>query len=244
MNLCIDIGNSQVKTAVYSGTRITGKSSWADIGPREVEEIKNDYPQIKNVILCSVRHDDRDLITYLRNKFSFLLVLDHETAIPVENLYESKTTLGKDRLAAITGANNNYPGRSVLVVDAGTAITYDIINESGHYLGGNISPGIALRFRSLHEFTERLPLVGPRKDVPLLANNTEESIVSGVMNGILFEMQLFINRMEEQFRNLVIIFTGGDAKYFDKKLKNTIFVDPDLIFTGLNRILTYNVEQK
>ncbi len=244
MHLCIDIGNSQVKTAVYSGTRIIGKSCWDAIGRPELKDIKKDYPNIKNVILCSVRNDNPDLITSLRENFPFLLVMDHETAIPVKNLYKSKTTLGNDRLAAITGANNNYPGRAVLVVDVGTAITYDIINESGHYLGGNISPGIAMRFRSLHEFTERLPLVGPRDDVPLLANNTEESIISGVMNGILFEMQLFIDRIEEKFRDLVIVFTGGDAKYFDKKLKNTIFVDPDLIFTGLNRILTYNVRQK
>jgi len=244
MHLCIDIGNSLVKTAVFSGTGIIGKNLWADIGPDEIEEIRTGYPQIKNVILCSVRPDNPDLVTNIRDIFPFLLIFDHKTAIPIENLYKSKSSLGKDRLAAVTGANNIYPGRAVLVVDAGTAITYDMIDESGRYLGGNISPGISIRFRSLHEFTGRLPLVGPRKNVPLLANNTEESIVAGVMNGIIFEMESFIGRMKEQFRDLVIIFTGGDAKYFDKKLKSTIFVDPDLIFTGLNRILTYNVEKK
>ncbi len=244
MQLCIDIGNSAIKTAVFSGNEIVGKNVLPDFGIREIEDLGNKYPEIQNVILCSVRADDPALIKILKSNFRNLLVLDSETAIPFENLYESKNTLGKDRLAAITGANNIFPDRNVLVVDAGSAITYDIIDNCGRYLGGNISPGLFMRFRALHEFTGKLPLISPKEDTELMARNTEDSIAFGVVNGAVFEMQSYINKIKTKFRDPEIIFTGGDANYFVKKLKNTIFVDPELVLKGLNRILTYNVEEK
>ncbi len=233
-----------VKTAVFSDSVLVYKKQWTDIGNNELNEIRSGYPEIENVILCSVRADNQDIINALRNLFPYLLVLDEDTAIPIENMYKTKSTLGKDRLAAVIGANNIFPGRNVLVVDAGTAITYDMIDEFNRYLGGNISPGMSLRFMSLHKFTGKLPLVTQKNNIRLLANNTEDAIASGVQNGIVFEIESYIDRLKEQFRDLAIIFTGGDSKYFDKKLKSTIFVDPNLIFTGLNRILNYNVEKK
>ncbi len=243
MNLCIDIGNSGVKAAIYSGSTLIGRTRWTKPGKREIEELKTGYPGISNVILCSVLDDDPGLINLLEKSFPSLLVLNHNTPLPITNSYKSKKTLGRDRLAAVAGANNNYPGKAVLVVDAGTAITYDIIDGTGCYLGGNISPGLSMRFRALHEFTGKLPLVKAADEVMMIADNTTGSIASGVINGIIFEMEAYILRMKEKYRDLIIIFTGGDANYFDKKLKNTIFADPDLIFTGLNRILTYNVEK-
>ncbi|MFO7922760.1 MAG: type III pantothenate kinase [Bacteroidales bacterium] len=244
MNLCIDIGNSMIKTAVFSGYVILEKNKWHDIGIKDINKIKSVYPDIENVILCSVRPDNPDLIRNLRTNFPFLLVMESETDIPLESLYETGNTLGKDRVAAVTGANNNYPGRNVLVIDAGTAITFDMVDESNRYIGGNISPGISLRFRALHDFTGKLPLAVPKPVKHMLAKNTEDSIVAGVMLGILFEIETYIDRMKKQFSNMIIILTGGDAKYFDKKLKRPIFVDPDLIFTGLNRILIHNAEKK
>jgi len=244
MHLCIDIGNTSIKVAVFSGSEIIGRKRLTNLGPGEIKKLRAAYPLINNVILCSVRPDNPGLLEDLRNNFPDIIVFDHSTPVPVQNLYESKETLGKDRLAAVTGANNIYPGRAVLVIDAGTAITYDLIDESGRYLGGNISPGILLRFRALHEFTGKLPLIVPRSDVPLVATSTEDAIASGVMNGIIFEMEMFASRISGLFGDLVIILTGGDTKYFDKKLKSTIFADPDLILKGLNRIITYNVEQK
>ena len=231
-----------VKTAVFSGSEMKAVNNWPDIGPAEVLELRSKYPQIKNVILCSVRPENPDLINQLNSNFPFLLIFDEDTEIPLENLYRTKNTLGKDRLAAVTGANNNYPGRNVLVVDLGTAITYDLVDEFNCYLGGNISPGMTLRFRALHEFTGRLPLVQPKQKIKFMADNTEDAIAAGVEKGIIFEIESYINILENQYRNMIIIFTGGDAKYFDKKLKNTIFVDPFLILTGLNRILIYNAE--
>ena len=242
MNLCIDIGNSIIKTALFSGLKIQETANWQKIGLTEIFELKSKYPEIKNVILCSVRPENLDLIDQLERNFHYLLVFNETTEIPLENLYRTSKTLGKDRLAAVTGANNNYPDKNVLVVDLGTAITYDLVDEFNCYLGGNISPGMTLRFRALHEFTGRLPLVQPKQKIKFMADNTEDAIAAGVEKGIIFEIESYINILENQYRNMIIIFTGGDAKYFDKKLKNTIFVDPFLIFTGLNRILIYNAE--
>jgi type III pantothenate kinase len=244
MNLCIDIGNSFAKTAVFSGSAIVNLRQSPELGVKEIDSLKSDFPEINNTILCSVRKHNQDLISHLQNEFSKVLVFDNTTAIPLTNQYKSASTLGKDRLAAIIGANNNFPDRNVLVVDAGTAITYDFVDKFNRFKGGNISPGMSLRFRALHEFTGRLPLVSPVEDVAFLADNTTDAISSGVQNGIIFEMETYIGRLKEKYNDLVIIFTGGDAKYFDKKLKYTIFVDPDLVFTGLNRILTYNVNKK
>jgi type III pantothenate kinase len=242
MNLCIDIGNTFIKSAVFSENEIVARNQWTATGKDLANSLISDSSQIRHVILCSVRDDNTVLAGMLRKYFPRLIVLDETTPVPFRNCYETANTLGKDRLAAVAGANNIYPGRNVLVIDAGTAITYDVIDEHDCYLGGNISPGLDMRLKALHNYTGRLPLVKPRHNVPFLANNTEEAIAAGVQNGIIFEMDSYISRLSEQFSELVVIITGGDAGFFDKKLKNTIFAHPDLILTGLNRILTYNVE--
>jgi type III pantothenate kinase len=242
MKLCIDIGNSMIKTGVFTGSSMISKNNWIYFGSQEIRQLGSDFPLIKNVIISSVRQEDQALNDKLISHFGHLLVFDENTPIPLINNYKSGKTLGKDRLAAVIGANNNYPDRNVLVIDAGTAITFDIVDEFNRYLGGNISPGMTMRFRALHEYTGKLPLVDPKPEVPLIAQSTEDAIAAGIQNGIIFEIEGYIDRLSAQFRELIIIFTGGDSKYFDKKLKNIIFADPDLILTGLNRILTYNVE--
>ncbi len=244
MNLCIDIGNSGVKSALFRGGDIAVRSRWTGTEVEEINKIKSGWPGIQNVIMCSVRAGTCSIERQLRESFPFVLVMDNNTAVPVKNLYHSRETLGKDRLAAITGAHNKFPGRNVLVIDAGTAVTIDVVDKKGRYLGGNISPGITMRFKALNEFTDRLPLVGPGHETGLIARNTEDAIAWGVMNGILFEIESYIRIIGKKFSDPVVIFTGGDAGYFDKKVKSTIFVDPDLIFTGLNTILKYNVSKK
>jgi type III pantothenate kinase len=244
MNLCIDIGNSLAKTAVFAGSEIINLRQSPEIGAQEIDSLISEFPEINHIIICSVRAHDQDLITLVQKRVARVLIFDKDTAIPLTSLYKSANTLGKDRLAAVTGANNIFPDRNVLVVDAGTAITFDLVDEFNRFVGGNISPGMTLRFRALHEFTGMLPLVSPVEDTDLLADNTTGAIASGVQNGILFEMEAYISRLKDKYNDLEIIFTGGDAKYFDKKLKYTIFVDPHLVFTGLNRILTYNVNKK
>ncbi len=244
MNLCIDIGNSVVKAAVFSQQKIIERFRREQFGKEQTDLIKNRWHGIENVILCSVRAGDITLFGYLNESFPFVIMLDDDTEVPVTNLYRTPATLGKDRLAAVAGARNNYPGRNVLVVDAGTAVTFDLVDEQGRYLGGNISPGISMRFRALHEFTGKLPLVSPPDGTGFIADNTENSIAWGVVNGILYEIETYIGIIKQKYTDPVIIFTGGDAGYFDKKVKSTIFVDPDLVLTGLNAILNHNVSKK
>jgi type III pantothenate kinase len=131
----------------------------------------------------------------------------------------------------------------VLVIDAGTAITYEMITAENEYLGGNISPGMETRFKALNQFTGKLPLVTPSDDFQLLGTNTESAIRAGVQLGLLFEVEQYITYFNNIYQNLEIIITGGNAKFFDKKLKNSIFVHFNLTLIGLNRILEYNVKK-
>ena len=147
-----------------------------------------------------------------------------------------------DRLAAVVGANYLQPGMDLLVIDAGTAITYEVIEASGTFVGGNISPGMSTRFKALHAFTKKLPLLNEPEDVLFIGNDTESAIQSGVVNGIIFEMDGYIDSLRIKYPSLLVFLTGGHSFYFARKLKNANFADINLVFTGLNRILEYNVE--
>jgi type III pantothenate kinase len=143
------------------------------------------------------------------------------------------------------GAYTIYPGRSVLVIDAGTAITYDVVTSDGEYLGGNISPGMEIRFKSLNRYTNRLPLLErPQEQPSLVGNSTREAIQAGIVNGIVFEMDGFIGAIGQNYPKLQVVLTGGDAKYFEGKLKSSIFVHLNLNLIGLNRILEHNAHKE
>jgi type III pantothenate kinase len=159
----------------------------------------------------------------------------------VVNSYETPETLGKDRLAAVVGANRLMPETDLLVIDAGTAITFDFIDAHGVYHGGNIAPGIEMRAESLHQFTGKLPRVELKGDVLFLGKNTSEAIISGIIYGAAFEIDGYIDRLLLKYPKLCTFLTGGSSIYFDGKLKNPIFADKNLVLTGLNRILQYNV---
>ncbi|MCD8193274.1 MAG: type III pantothenate kinase, partial [Tannerellaceae bacterium] len=156
--------------------------------------------------------------------------------------YQTPHTLGKDRLAAAVGANYLQPGKDLLIIDAGTAITYEVVEAAGIYTGGNISPGMTTRFRALNHFTEKLPLVAEKEDIPPIGYNTETAIQAGVVNGIIYEMDGYINDLRVKYPGLLVFLTGGHSFYFERRLKNSIFADINLVMTGLNRILEYNVE--
>jgi type III pantothenate kinase len=243
MNLVIDIGNSSVKGAVYDGGQVIASLHWQDSFPEKLAELLNTHPDIRRAILSSVRKDDAGMTGVLEKTGVKLLILDDQTALPLRNRYRSADTLGKDRLAAAVGASARYPGKNLLIIDAGTAITIDFVSAEDDYLGGNISPGLTMRFRSLHEFTDNLPLVNTTDSSTLLGDDTESAICAGVVNGILFEIDEYINRQKLHYPDLVVIMTGGDALFFEKKLKNSIFVDLDLNLHGLHRILDYNVDR-
>lgn len=238
MNLCIDIGNSLTKTAVFDNDTMVHSATYNQFGKEEFSQINANFPISKGII-SSVRSEESSSLNEL-NGLKNLIQLDSDTRIPIVNTYQTPQTLGKDRLAAVIGANYLYPSKNILVIDAGSAITFDFINAKGEYLGGNIAPGLSMRFKALNHFTSKLPLLSPTENFPLLGRNTSEAIVSGVQNSIIFETDTYINELGKVYDRMITLVTGGDSKFFDNKLKNTIFVIPNLVLIGLNRILNFN----
>jgi type III pantothenate kinase len=242
LNLVIDIGNSLTKLAVFDQNRLVNSVQLEDFDQEIILRLKKQYPELDKAILSAVTKHDSTRFQLLRKGFSYFLELSTTTPVPIKNNYRSKATLGIDRLAAAVGATCLFPGKDLLIIDAGTAITYDIVDKEKGFMGGNISPGLRTRFRALHQFTGRLPLLTPDDNWPDIGTTTEEGIQSGVLAGILSEVESVIDRMKSKWPELTIIVTGGDAKFFDKKLKSSIFVKFQITLLGLNRILEYNVK--
>lgn len=193
-------------------------------------------------IFSTVIDTDDELIAYLKSKLEHFVFLDETVPLPITVQYRTPQTLGRDRLAAAVGANFLQPGKDLLVIDAGTAITYEWIEASGTFMGGNISPGMTTRFKALNYYTKKLPLVAEQVDIPLIGTDTETAIQAGVVNGIVYEMDGYIEMLRLKYPNLLVFLTGGHSFYFERRLKNSIFADINLVLTGLNRILEYNVE--
>ncbi len=239
MNLIIDIGNSRTKFAVFNGNILIRQKAFAKINLSVLKSFLNANVEIKAAILSSVADFDRSISMFLKSNILYV-GLDDKTPVPIKNYYETPKTLGKDRLANAVGAASIFPGRNVLILDAGTCLKFDFIDRNKTYLGGAISPGLSMRFKALHNFTAMLPLVKPSSKVSLTGNTTKESIVSGVQNGMLFEMREAINEYQKKYASLKVILTGGDYKCFANDLKNSIFAAPNLTLSGLNEILNYN----
>lgn len=243
MNLIIDIGNTSVKLAVFIDSNIQESVRLKTLHVKDIESIKKRFPDLQYSILSTVSDINKDVIPFLSGNFEYFVSLDTSTPLPIENLYKTKETLGKDRIAAAVGANNIFPNRNVLVIDTGTALTMDFIRSDNRFVGGNISPGLNMRFKALHHFTKNLPLLSETDTFDQLGNSTENAIISGVQQGMIFEIDGYINHLKLKYPDLTIILTGGDSNFFEKKLKNSIFVNPDLTLIGLNRILIHNVGQ-
>jgi len=242
MNLCIDQGNSSTKAGLFNGASLIESLSFMDFGKKELAELLSTH-SVSSCIISSVVSDNRELVAELKNRIQFVVELSHTTPIPIKNSYATPETLGKDRLAAVIGASFLNPGHDNLVIDAGTAITYDLVDASPTYIGGNIAPGLHMRLRSLHEFTHKLPKVEPKTESPLLGNTTENALISGAIYGIVFEIDGYIDALKIKYPQLSTFLTGGSTFYFDTKLKNAIFAERNLVLIGLNRILLYNVQK-
>lgn len=241
MNLIIDIGNTLTKCIIIHNDDIINSITVEVLSPHFLTNLLQQYPQLSNAILCSVRREElTDIVDFLSTKLKTVINFNHRTPIPLRNLYGTPETLGYDRMAAAIGAWHFFPRRDLMVIDCGTAITIDFISCNGEYLGGNISPGINTRFKALNVFTGKLPLGKINPDAPIIGKNTQEAIEAGVLNGIIAEIDSYINNN----LNHTIILTGGDAIFFAKKLKNPIFVICNLVSLGLNRVLKYNIAPK
>lgn len=237
--LILDFGNTLKKAAVFQEDKMLDFRSTSGDIVQIIEDFKRAYPELGSTILSSVVNIDLHLKHYLQSNFKFLL-FDHQTKIPIRNRYGTPETLGKDRLAAAVGAHLIYPQNNVLVIDAGSSITYELKSDQGEYMGGAISPGILMRAKALNHFTHQLPLVQPTNNVSLLGKDTNSSLLSGIVNGTIAEVNAMIEAFQNQYDGLKIILTGGDVFYFEKSLKYDIFASENLLLNGLNYILDYN----
>ena len=236
MNLTIDMGNTRVKYAVFDGGTVVSDGCSEEFDEAVIDRILAAHPGITQAIVATTRGPVDDTVALVRRRIGRCLRLSPQLPLPIRNGYTTPETLGEDRLAAAVGAASLYPGRNLLIVDFGTAITIDQVSADGVFRGGNISPGVQMRFRALHDYTAALPLCESCEDQTLLGRSTVEAIRQGVMNGIAFEIEGYIARLFPEIDALSIIFTGGDAKFFVKRIKNTIFAHCDLVFLGLNHL--------
>ena len=243
MNLIVDVGNSSVKLAVFQKSKLLESySSSIKNFFKKFQEIKKDHPQIAFSILSSVIKDTSELEKILE-KQTKLFVLNESTKLPFKNNYASPQTLGKDRLALVAAGSLKFQNKNLLVIDAGTCITFDFKNNVNEYLGGAISPGLQMRLKALNHFTAKLPLVDLDENVPLIGDSTQNSILSGVLNGVSAELDGIIDRYKADYKYLTVILTGGDTQILSKRVKNSIFANPNFLLEGLNYILEFNKTQ-
>lgn len=240
-NLVIDIGNSLVKVAVFSNRQLLHKETLTELSTPKVQDLISQYA-INNSIISSVSHHLNEIEALLQTSTAYIR-FTNKSALPIQNYYESPDTLGLDRLAALMGAKAIYPHKNTLVIDAGTCITYDAIDLNGRYFGGSISPGLHMRLKALHTFTGKLPLIDfdPEfQDWP--GKDTQGSILSGVINGMIAEVKGMIEKYIQQYTELHLLLCGGDANFLFTRLKNSIFahsfsLEPDLVLIGLNEVI-------
>ena len=238
MNLILDVGNSLLKIALFKKSELIQKFKFSENYKRNIEDIISNN-NVTHSIISNVGRIDDSIINILKESTNLLLV-SNQLKIPFKNLYKSKNTLGQDRLALVSAAAFNFPNENVLIVDVGSCITYDFKNNNNEYLGGGISPGISMRFKSLNTFTSNLPLIDFDSIYQLIGNNTKNSITSGVVNGTISEINGIIQQYREEFKNIRIILTGGDSNFLLKRIKNTIFADRNFLLIGLNKLLEDN----
>lgn len=241
MKLVVDIGNTLTKLAVFDNNTIVEIFKKDDFTAENISIILQKYPEIISGILSSVRELNDLQLSQLTDQLEFH-ILNHNTSLPFINKYKTPKTLGHDRLAAVASGMDIYPGKNVLVIDAGTCITYDIVTSRKEYLGGGISPGLLMRFEAMHTFTGKLPFIKPEIDlkIELTGKTTKDSLLAGGQKAILMEVDGMISAYKEQYYDLKVVLGGGDYKYFDKYLKNNIFAAPNLVVIGLKKILDFN----
>jgi type III pantothenate kinase len=239
MNLAIDIGNTRVKAAVFEGDKLTELFVFdKKIIISQIRKIIKKHP-ISLGIMSNVGSVSAKKMAQLKKSFDFMVV-SASLKVPFTNLYKTPKTLGVDRIALVAGAVKQFPNKNVLIIDAGTCITFDFIDSKASYLGGAISPGINMRYKALNKFTANLPLITTLQLDDFIGKNTEESIISGVLNGVQNEINGIIEAYREKYLHLTVVLTGGDTNFLSKQLKSSIFANQNFLLQGLNEILKFN----
>lgn len=241
VNIAIDRGNSSDKIYVIDENgniveqKRTTDAEWALSGMFEKYDVQN-------AIMSSVHKTDITLVAFMMRRKVPFLELTHTTPLPMQIAYATPETLGRDRIVAAVEAHSRANGKAAVVVDAGTAITLDVVTPDGKYLGGRIAPGVALRLKSLELATARLPEVSVEGDTPMVGYDTLTSIRSGVVRGAVAEIDTFIADLRSEYGEVATFITGGDANTLAPFIKSEVTVISDLLAFGLNRILVYNNE--
>ena len=242
-NLVIDIGNTNSKLAIFSEKELVHYQRVSGIEQSALSNLIEQY-QVANAAVSSVKDDIHQLGSFLAEKVNYV---PFTTALDagIINRYETPSTLGLDRWAKVIAASRLFPNRNCMMIDAGTCITYDTINDKKEYFGGSISMGIKMRFESLNHYTGRLPLINwgeDEKNIPF-GSNTRNAIKNGVLQGVMHEIEGFVTEENQKNKELIVIITGGDADFLNKQLKNSIFAtqiiyEPYLVLKGINEVIT------
>jgi type III pantothenate kinase len=244
-NLVIDIGNSYIKTGVFNFDELIWTDSYTNLDEDILTGLLSEY-QPEKAIISSVKKQHTETWEPYLSKHIPLVKFNADMATTVKNHYRTLQTLGLDRLAAVVGAMALYPGANNLVIDAGTCITYDRVDENGNYFGGSISPGLNMRYKALNYYTDALPLLNSDQGFTAKeGDDTATAIRSGVQNGIRYEVEGFIKSYYNAQKPMNILLTGGDSIFFDTVLKNSIFAphiknEPHLVLSGLNAVIQHH----
>ncbi len=240
-SLVVDIGNSRTKIAVFKDRELIRTEAFAEVKPEKLESLIAEH-QVTSSILSSVTSFDEQLVGVLESNTRYIR-FSSERSANIQVRYRTPQTLGLDRLAGVIAAHALYPGQNCLVIDAGTCITYDMVDSAGNYDGGSISPGLDMRLKAMHTFTGRLPLVEKTGDFPGgVGKDTATSMLSGVLEGTWHEVRGFIEDYNTKNKGVQVLLCGGDAGFFDTRLKNSIFAhsvrtEMLLVLIGLNEVI-------
>ena len=242
MILTIDVGNTRIKAAVFEDDTLKATLAFMKINLKnEIQNILNNFKKITHLVVSSVGNVENEIFLEFSSSLKVHFV-SHKDSFPFLNKYETPLTLGIDRMVLAAGATLQFVNRNRLVIDAGTCITYDFIDLNNNYLGGAISPGLKLRYEALHNYTAKLPLLNIENSEHFIGKTTSESIHSGVVNGLVYEIDGFIDDYKEQYSNFIIILTGGDTEFLANRLKNTIFANSNFLLESLNQIFQYKIK--
>jgi len=242
MILVVDVGNTRIKAAVFEGSILLETFVFLKTElEKSIQNILNKYKNCSHLVVASVSDVEKQAFINFEDSINIHFV-SHKDAFPFVNCYETPQTLGIDRMVLATGATLQFLNQNRLVIDAGTCVTYDFIDENNNYLGGAISPGLRLRYEALHNYTAKLPLLTLENPKHFTGKSTSESIHSGVVNGLVCEIDGFINQYKAQYSNFIIILTGGDTEFLAKRLKNTIFANSNFLLESLNQTFQYKIK--
>jgi type III pantothenate kinase len=242
MILTLDVGNTRIKGAVFEEDTLLDSFAFSKLELQsQLQGIASTYKELTDVVISSVSDVEKNSFSSFSQSMNFHFV-SHKDPFPFINKYETPQTLGVDRLVLATGATLLYPNQNRLIIDVGTCVTYDFVDENNNYLGGAISPGLRLRYKALHDFTSKLPLLTIKSPASSIGKSTEESIHSGVVNGLVFEIEGFIEEYRAKYSNFIIILTGGDTDFLANRFKNTIFANSNFLLESLNQTFQYKIK--